>query len=137
MRFSVNHLNESSFETGLRPQYEYRDLGIEAATGGRVGAHVIRVRDPHAVSPEHVHDLEFHMIYLLKGGLVRAPAAGHPARRDRALGRSRNPRDHAPGAVSDDLAVLDLAHAQCAIAGGTPPDDRVARARAEKRFAQR
>ena len=40
--FSVVHGDEASFESGLRGYFAYRDLGIKAATGGRVGAHVIR-----------------------------------------------------------------------------------------------
>jgi len=109
MRFSVNHLSESSFETGLRPQYEYRDLGIEAATGGRVGAHVIRVRDPHAVSPEHVHGLEFQMIYILKGWVVFWYDGVGEVRLETGSCAHQPPGiRHTEIAHSDDLEILEI-----------------------------
>ena len=52
--------------------FEYRDLGIRDATGGQVKAHIIRVRnggdasDLHTTGM-HVHELDFQMIYILKG----------------------------------------------------------------------
>ena len=42
-KFSVSHLEGSEFRSdGLRPFFEYRDLGIRAATNDGVVAHVIR-----------------------------------------------------------------------------------------------
>jgi len=38
--FTVSHLRDAHFDSGLRSFFEYRDLGIKAATGGRVAAHV-------------------------------------------------------------------------------------------------
>jgi hypothetical protein len=39
----VNHLGPDSFKPdGLRPFFEYRKLGLEELTNGRVGAHAIR-----------------------------------------------------------------------------------------------
>ncbi len=67
--FSIRHPEDTAFEAqGLRAFFEYRDLGIEGATAGRVGAHVIRARpggDP--VTEWHTHDVEFQMIYITKG----------------------------------------------------------------------
>ena len=40
--FVASHARDAKFERGLRSFYEYRDLGIQAATKGRVDAHVIR-----------------------------------------------------------------------------------------------
>jgi hypothetical protein len=40
--FVASHAKDARFERGLRSFFEYRDLGIEQATGGRVVAHVIR-----------------------------------------------------------------------------------------------
>ncbi len=67
--FSVSHLAESTFEHGgLRSFFEYRDLGIRAATNGVVGAHVIRaVPGDHARGEKHSHTLQFQMVYVLKG----------------------------------------------------------------------
>ncbi len=67
--FSVSHLKDAEFESqGLRSFFEYRDLGIKAATGGRVGAHVIRAKPgKHGSTGWHSHDLEVQLVYVLKG----------------------------------------------------------------------
>lgn len=69
MKFSVHKAKEpSDSEDGLRAFFHYRDLGIEEATGGRFVAHVIRAREgTHANPVWHVHDLDFQMVYVLKG----------------------------------------------------------------------
>lgn len=48
--------------------FEVRDLGMAAATGGRVGAFHMRALGP-CTGPQgwHWHKLEFHMVYILKG----------------------------------------------------------------------
>lgn len=65
----VRHLTKGAFKRGgLRAFFEYRDLGIRGATGGKVGAHVIRAVKGHTKgSPPHTHDLRFQMVYVLKG----------------------------------------------------------------------
>ena len=67
--FSVSHLKDAEFESqGLRSFFEYRDLGIKAATGGRVGAHVIRAKPgKHGSTGWHTHDLEVQLVYVLNG----------------------------------------------------------------------
>jgi quercetin dioxygenase-like cupin family protein len=69
VKFSVSHAEDGAFEGGgLRNFFEYRDLGIKEATGGKAGAHVIRaVPGAHASGEAHLHRLEFQMIYVLKG----------------------------------------------------------------------
>ncbi|MBB3064100.1 cupin domain-containing protein [Limibacillus halophilus] len=69
MKFSISHAKDGGFEgSGLRGFFEYRDLGIKAATDGRVGAHVIRaVPGKHASGEAHFHGLDFQMVYVLKG----------------------------------------------------------------------
>ena len=68
----VNHLGPDSFKPdGLRPFFEYRKLGIEELTNGKVGAHVIRAKPgQHADAPRHTHTLEFQFIYVLKGWAI-------------------------------------------------------------------
>ena len=65
---SIN--SEESWSKGLRPYLEYRDLGIEKATGGNVQAHVIRAVEP-CPGPlgYHYHDLQFQMVYVLRGSI--------------------------------------------------------------------
>jgi uncharacterized cupin superfamily protein len=68
--FVASHLDERDFKEGLRSYAKYRDLGMAAATNGLAQAHVIRLIppcDPAEVSKRHFHDVEFQMIYVLKG----------------------------------------------------------------------
>ena len=68
--FVASHHKPDAFEQGLRRYAHYRDLGIAAATGGLARAHVIKMIppcDPAEVSKRHYHDVEFQMIYVLKG----------------------------------------------------------------------
>ena len=68
--FVATPFREGDFKQGLRRYAQYRDLGIAAATGGLAQAHVIRLIppcDPAEVSKEHYHDVNFQMIYVLKG----------------------------------------------------------------------
>jgi len=67
-RTTVRHAAAARFDSGLRAFFTYRDLGIREATGGAVGAHVIRaVPGQHAQPHWHTHDLAFQMVYVLKG----------------------------------------------------------------------
>ena len=67
--YSISYVDQSTFAgRGLRSYFEYRDLGIEQATGGRVGAHVIRVASGEGRGTgRHRHKLDFQMIYILNG----------------------------------------------------------------------
>lgn len=69
-KFTVSHHREQDFDQGLRTYAKYRDLGIAPATGGMVQAHVIKFIPPfkpEEVSTPHYHDVDFQMIYVLKG----------------------------------------------------------------------
>ena len=68
--FVANHFKPGDFKQGLRSYAQYRDLGIAAATNGKAVAHVIKLIPPCVpaeVSKRHYHDVEFQMIYVLKG----------------------------------------------------------------------
>ncbi|MBI3709253.1 MAG: cupin domain-containing protein [Proteobacteria bacterium] len=55
---------------GPRENFEYRDLGLAAATAGRVGAKHIRAVKPfEAETGWHWHDMTAHFVYVLKGWL--------------------------------------------------------------------
>lgn len=64
----ASHAKGAQWVKGLRPDFVYRDLGIKDATEGRVMAQVIRA-DQACDGPMgyHSHDLEFQMVYMLKG----------------------------------------------------------------------
>jgi len=66
--FVVSHAKEATFERGLRSFFEYRDLGIKDATGGKVDAHVIRAAAGTDFSSQpHLHHTTFQLVYVLKG----------------------------------------------------------------------
>ena len=68
--FIANHHSPDAFEQGLRRYAQYRDLGIAGATNGLMRAHVIKFVPPFIsaeVSKRHYHDVQFQMIYVLKG----------------------------------------------------------------------
>ena len=69
-KFTVSHYRGQDFDQGLRAYSAYRDLGIAPATGGLVQAHVIRMTKPfdaNEVAIPHYHDVDFQMVYVLKG----------------------------------------------------------------------
>lgn len=111
--FVASHAEDARFERGLRAFFEYRDLGIKAATQGRVAAHVIRAatgsEGTEFVSRPHLHRTEFQLVYVLKGwiefeyegqGRVRLEAGScvhqPPGIRHRELGHS------------DDVEMLEI-----------------------------
>lgn len=70
--FTISHADNSPFVgQGLRAFFEYRQLGIDAATDGKFGANVIRAV-PGEESPGawHSHELDFQMVYVTKGWVV-------------------------------------------------------------------
>jgi quercetin dioxygenase-like cupin family protein len=67
--FSHLKPSDTSFEGGgLRDFFVYRDLGIAKATEGRVIAHLVKANEaPQAGTGWHIHEAEFHIVYMLKG----------------------------------------------------------------------
>ena len=72
MKFHASHRSGATFvRRGLRSYFEYRDLGIRRATGGRMVAHVIRARPGKAPHGEwHRHDCKAQFVYVLKGWAI-------------------------------------------------------------------
>lgn len=70
-RIAISHHREEDFKAdGLRAYAKYRDLGIATASHGLAQAHVIRLQgpcNPDEVSKLHFHDVDFQMVYVLKG----------------------------------------------------------------------
>jgi len=68
---AISHHREEDFKAdGLRTYAKYRDLGVADASQGVARAHVIRLMgpcDPDVVSKLHFHDVDFQMVYVLKG----------------------------------------------------------------------
>lgn len=70
-RIAISHHRDEDFKAdGLRSYAQYRDLGFADASHGLAQAHVIRLIgpcNPAEVSKLHFHDVEFQMVYVLKG----------------------------------------------------------------------
>lgn len=68
-QFNLLTLNEADFtRDGPRADAEYRDLGLEKASGGRIGAKHIRAVKPFEQETGwHWHDMSGHFVYVLKG----------------------------------------------------------------------
>ena len=68
---AISHHREEDFKAdGLRTYAKYRDLGVADASHGLAQAHVIRLIgpcNPAEVSKLHFHDVDFQMVYVLKG----------------------------------------------------------------------
>jgi mannose-6-phosphate isomerase-like protein (cupin superfamily) len=66
--FNIAKAAKAKWTVGLRDHFEYRDLGMTEATGGKLLAQVIRARRPcDEPGDEHYHILDFQMVYVLKG----------------------------------------------------------------------
>jgi len=107
----VNHLAPDSFKPdGLRPFFEYRPLGLDKLTDGKVGAHVVRARPGmHADAPTHTHALDFQFVYVLKGW-VEFEYEGHGRHKLVAGSTVYQPPGikHKEIAHSDDLELLEI-----------------------------
>lgn len=72
-KIALSRLEETEwYKKPNRTFLEYRDLGASDATGGRVSATVakaVRAYEPGGGTPRHIHELDFHLIYILKGWL--------------------------------------------------------------------
>lgn len=64
---------------GLRADSEYRDLGLAAATGGRIGAKHISAIAPFAQPTGwHWHDMNGHFVFVVRGWITfRFAGVGH------------------------------------------------------------
>ncbi len=112
-RFAVSHYQNEDFRVnGLRAYAKYRDLGLSEATHGMVQAHVIRLLPPfraEEVSKRHYHDVDFQMVYVLKGW-IKTELEGQGAIVMRAGSCWIQPPriEHTVLGYSDDCEVLEI-----------------------------
>jgi hypothetical protein len=110
--FVASHHRPDAFEQGLRRYAQYRDLGIVGATSGMVRAHVIKMIppcDPAEVSKRHFHDVEFQMIYVLKGWIKgEYEGAGVVTMREGSCWLQPPKIKHAVLDYSDDCELLEI-----------------------------
>ncbi|MDP6053968.1 MAG: cupin domain-containing protein [Candidatus Latescibacteria bacterium] len=70
-RAFASHARDANWVVGLRPCFEYRDLGIKDATDGKVLVQVIRANQTcDGPMGYHSHILDFQMTYMLKGSAL-------------------------------------------------------------------
>ena len=107
---TIRHSADDSFAGGLRGFFEYRDLGIGTATAGKLDAHVIRARAQHEAQPAwHYHDLEFQMVYVLKGWVRFEYEGTGEVLLEAGSSVYQPPRvRHREIAHSDDLEMLEI-----------------------------
>jgi hypothetical protein len=110
--FIASHHRADAFEQGLRRYAHYRDLGIAGATNGMVRAHVIRMIppcDPAEVSKRHFHEVEFQMVYVLKGWIKgEYEGAGVVTMREGSCWLQPPKIKHAVLDYSDDCELLEI-----------------------------
>jgi quercetin dioxygenase-like cupin family protein len=110
-KFSVSHIATSEFrDDGLRPFFEYRDLGIRDATNGAIVAHVIRAKPGMQLHPErHHHEVEFQMVYVLKGWVrFQYEGVGEVTLKAGSCVHQPPGIRHTELAHSDDLELLEI-----------------------------
>ncbi|MGR3711636.1 MAG: cupin domain-containing protein [Shimia sp.] len=109
--FTIAHADEGKFVgKGLRAFFEYRDLGIEDATSGKFGAHVIRAV-PGMESPAawHSHDLDFQMVYVTKGWVVfEYEGEGEHVLREGSCVLQPSGIKHREVRHSDDMELIEI-----------------------------
>ena len=68
----ISHYQRSAFKSrDLWQAFEVRDLGIAEATNGRVGAFHMRASRPFQEQQGyHWHNVDFHMVYILRGSVT-------------------------------------------------------------------
>ena len=111
MKFSASHAKDAVVEDGgLRSCFEYRDLGIRTATGGRAMAHVIRAKKgAHGGFGWHKHNLDFQMYYVLKGWVkFHYEGVGEVVAEAGSCIHQPPGIRHAELAHSDDLELIEI-----------------------------
>lgn len=116
---------------GLRADVEYRDLGLAAATQGRLGIKHIRAIKPlPAPTGWHWHDMSAHFVYVLRGSLTFRFAGVEGDVVVQAGSGLSQPAGVAHNVVarSDDLEVLEVnvpaVYGTWELASPPPPWDR-------------
>lgn len=110
--FVATHHRPDAFEQGLRRYAQYRDLGIAGAISGMVRAHVIKMIPPcdaAEVYKRHFHDVEFQMVYVLKGWIKgEYEGAGVVTMREGSCWLQPPKIKHSVLDYSDDCELLEI-----------------------------
>ncbi len=112
-RIAISHHREEDFKAdGLRTYAKYRDLGFADATHGLAHAQVIRLIgpcNPAEVSKLHFHDLDFQMVYVLKGWVKTYMEGQGETVMQQGSAWTQPPRiKHLVMDYSDDVELLEI-----------------------------
>ena len=112
-RIAISHHRDEDFKAdGLRTYAKYRDLGIADATHGLARAHVIRLIgpcNPEEVSKLHFHDVDFQMVYVLKGWVKTYMEGQGETMMQQGSAWTQPPRiKHLIMDYSDDVELLEV-----------------------------
>ena len=110
--FTHNKAKDATWTPGLREIFDYRDLGIKAATHGDYIAHVIRATARHeadAVQQWHVHHCDFQFVMVLNGWAEFEYEGEGVHRIEKGDVVNQRPGiKHREIACSDDFEVLEI-----------------------------
>ena len=104
--------SHATWAQGLRHIFEYRDLGVKAATNGDYVAHVIRRNkneNDDEIQSWHIHECDFQLVYVL-GGWATFEYEGqgqHTIRKGDTVLQTPMIK-HREIACSDDFEVLEI-----------------------------
>ena len=107
----VTEGDEGFTRDGPRADNEYRDLGLAAASGGRIGAKHIRAIKPfEQPTGWHWHDMTGHFVVVLKGWITFRFAGVEGDVTVKAGGCLSQPAGVAHNVVarSDDLELIEI-----------------------------
>ena len=110
-RFAVSHLKGGDFKVdGLREYFQYRELGVAAATHGLALAHVVKAVPGKKAEPEiHRHEVEFQLVYMLKGwATYDFEGEGHLRMEEGSCWIQPSGMKHTVLDYSDDFEALEI-----------------------------
>lgn len=110
--FALHELGSATFHRdGPRENFEYRDLGTAKATGGRIGIKHSRAIKPfEAATGWHWHDMQAHIVYVLKGSITfrfDGVAGEQVVRAGSCLSQPTGVAHNVVG-YSDDLELIEI-----------------------------
>ena len=113
-RFVLHRASSAAWRPWRLEGFEARDLGIAAATSGRAGAHVARVRAGAAVpaTARSGHDAELLFTFVLAGAVTVERAGAEPRAQRLRAGDAFTVPAHLPFRVAEctgDLELLEIA----------------------------
>lgn len=110
IKLSVVSKEDSPFVKGRRKFFRYRDLGVQAATGGKLRAQVMEaITGMTEPTGWHTHQCEAQFVYVLKGWveLEFEDGSRHRCEPGAAVLIPGNMK-HNEIATSDDVEILEL-----------------------------